>query len=599
MNIAKPISLVLAALFASGAAFTAAPNASLRKDPASENKAEISYTDGSLVLAENGKLNCKITAAKEDAGEAAQIFLDMAGKVLGTEVKSDENAAVRVIFDYGESEYKFDERFDTLKTEGFIIAEHDGNVIFYSKTLRGLKYAAYSYFEDFAGVRYLTSDVDYIPDTDVLVIPKDTFDLQNPAFERRQMQAYDTTLGDYRLKHKLGNGEIVLGNGFAHTVRELMNSEVYYDEHPEWFCLDNGKRLKYDRGLPAHPCYSNNEMVAEAVKNLGKLIEQKPDVKYWAVAQNDLDIFCGCDECKRLNEEAGGTLMGSVLNLVNAAAKAYPDKIILTMAYADSRTPPKNVEVAENIRFLFTTNDEDYGFELGVDDDKNAKTLEEQIEGYAAMTDEMYYWHHNTDFANFHMPFPDTYYLQNNIQFFHKNKGNYVFMQGHEEKGGELWALRWYLISELLWDPYIDFEATKNEFLELYYGAAAPYINEYINTLDKYYKEAHADGEYLNMYAVPAEQSWTQPDKMLEYIAIMDKALAAVEGDEELTSRVEEEKMGLVYCYMFQVNKKDRQEYIDFFKRVADEHGITSVAGLDNWVRPITVEIFYEKSKIK
>ena len=33
-----------------------APNASLRKDPASENKAGISYTDGSLVLAENGKL---------------------------------------------------------------------------------------------------------------------------------------------------------------------------------------------------------------------------------------------------------------------------------------------------------------------------------------------------------------------------------------------------------------------------------------------------------------------------------------------------------------------------------------------------------------
>ena len=138
MNIAKPISLVLAALFASGAAFTAAPNASLRKDPASENKVGISYTDGSLVLAENGKLNCKITAPKEDAGEAAQIFLDMAGKVLGTEVKSDENAAVRVIFDYGESEYKFDERFDTLKTEGFIIAEHEGDVIFYSKTLRGL-----------------------------------------------------------------------------------------------------------------------------------------------------------------------------------------------------------------------------------------------------------------------------------------------------------------------------------------------------------------------------------------------------------------------------------------------------------------------------
>ena len=172
-------------------------------------------------------------------------------------------------------------------------------------------------------------------------------------------------------------------------------------------------------------------------------------------------------------------------------------------------------------------------------------------------------------------------------------------MQGHEEKGGELWALRWYLISELLWDPYIDFEATKNEFLELYYGAAAPYINDHINPLDTYYTEAHAEGEYLTMYAVPAEQSWTQPDKMLEYIAIIDKALAAVEGDEELTSRVEEEKMGLVYCYMFQVGKKDRQEYIDFFKRVADEHGITSVAEFDNWGGPITVEIFYEKSKIK
>ena len=43
--------------------------------------------------------------------------------------------------------------------------------------------------------------------------------------------------------------------------------------------------------------------------------------------------------------------------------------------------------------------------------------------------------------------------------------------------------LRAYLITKMLWNPYIDSKKTENEFLNRYYGPAAQYIKQYIHLL--------------------------------------------------------------------------------------------------------------------
>ena len=78
----------------------------------------------------------------------------------------------------------------------------------------------------------------------------------------------------------------------------------------------------------------------------------KPSATYWSVSQNDNDQYCRCEPCTELNTKYGGVPSGSILYFVNEVAKAFPDKIISTLAYWYSRTPPQNIQAQSNVNIM-------------------------------------------------------------------------------------------------------------------------------------------------------------------------------------------------------------------------------------------------------
>lgn len=159
------------------------------------------------------------------------------------------------------------------------------------------------------------------------------------------------------------------------------------------------------------------------------------------------------------------------------------------------------------------------------------------MEAWAALTDNIFVWDYCGSFKELQMPTPGFGVMQSNIQYFVRNGVKIFFEQCSGPMGSEFHQLRGYLAAKLLWDPELDFDATMNDFLNGYYGAAGPIIREYIDLL-RQNREASGEPFGIFNYTTDFAGSWLAPDKLRGYLAILDRAEAAVAGDTTLLRRV-------------------------------------------------------------
>ncbi len=90
--------------------------------------------------------------------------------------------------------------------------------------------------------------------------------------------------------------------------------------------------------------------------------------------------------------------------------------------------------------------------------------------------------------------------LQPNLAFFADNGCRLMFQQGSGQALSEFVELRSYLIAKLLWNTELDPQEIIKDFLYGYYGAAAPYLGEYIGIMND---ELESSGDNLWIYGYP------------------------------------------------------------------------------------------------
>lgn len=125
-----------------------------------------------------------------------------------------------------------------------------------------------------------------------------------------------------------------------------------------------------------------------------------------------------------------------------------------------------------------------------------------------------------------------------------------------------------------------------NDFLEGYYGAAAPYIREYLDMLHRKVKD---EDIHMHLYTNPG-QGYLSDDIVAKAGALFDSAEASVASDPELLERVRVARMPLTYARIFPRNgyaieggkirwKADVapvEEVQEFIDRMA-AHGFTTI----------------------
>jgi len=437
--------------------------------------------------------------------------------------------------------------YKSLKEDGFVIRTDSMRLIIAGGNEKGTLYGVYSFLEKYLGCRMYSPKVKIVPARNRIVIGKIN-EQQVPVIGFRDTHYRSTWDATYTDWHKLDHdpgGERTDWGMWVHTFNELVPPELYYSSHPEYFAMVKGKRL------PTQLCLSNPAVLELTIQNLRKKIARNPAAKYWSVSQNDNRNYCTCENCKALDDREGSP-SGSIINFVNQVADQFPNKMISTLAYEYGRHAPKNLKPRDNVNIMLCSIEAYRDKPIKVD--SSSSDFVKDVQDWGKIARDIIVWDYVIQFNHLLSPFPNLRVLQPNLQFFAENGVNAMFEQGNREVGGEFAALRSYLISKLLWDPYLDIDSVMNDFLNGYYGAAGKPIRTYIDLM---HDESTKAGKPLRIFGSPNEASATylSPALMAKYNGLFDVAEKSVVDSPKILERVRIARLPLMYATMEQAKK--------------------------------------------
>jgi len=489
------------------------------------------------------------------AAEQLRYYLFEMSNASLTVINEDSYKGKNAIY-IGKTDYakSLDIDFGQLEEDGYAYKSEGLNFVIAGGTRKGTLYGVYDLLELF-GFRRYTSACTIVPKENSVSLPRgETIII--PKIKYRTTSYNDTRDEGYLNWHKLSSQKETWGS-FVHTFFNLMPPETYFKTHPEYYALRDGQRL------PTQLCLSNAKVADILINNLGKEINERPHLKYWSVSQADNDMSCQCPGCLELNKKYGGDInrnSGAVIYFVNKVARAFPDKMISTLAYWYTREAPDNIKPEPNVNIMLCNIESERHKPVPQTDPAFARDLE----NWGKLADDILIWDYNIQFANLVSPFPNLHTIKSNLEFFTENNVNAFFMQANGQLGGEMAELRAYLISKLLWNPDADAGAIIDDFVSGYYGDAGPFIRQYIDTMRYALIESN---HHLGIFGSPeeAKETYLSFDMMKEYERLFNEAEAAVKDDTELLKRVRIAKLPIMYAQI-QISRTSVDSPGSFFK---------------------------------
>ena len=411
---------------------------------------------------------------------------------------------------------------DAMPEDSYRIRIADGDLWICGGGKRGTIYGVYGFLENHCGYRKYTGETEIVPHTETITVPGDLDETYNAFFEYRETDWQSPRRSDYSLVHALNGGvyryipEEMGGTvnyiaGFCHTFTELFcSAEKYYKEHPEYFALHNGIRTSEQL------CLTNPDVLQLVTNEVLDLLKDRHDpsasVQIISLTQADNEAFCTCKNCAAL-DRANGSHAGTMLTFVNAVAKAvkaagYDNVALDTFAYRYTRQAPTKVVPDDNVIVRLCSIECCFGHPLDDASCPKNKAFMKDLEAWSRICNRLYIWDYAINYARTVGVFPNFGVLQRNMQVFfeHNVKGVYeegnFYMDGCDTEFGEL---KGYLLSKLMQDPYMDYDAQMNGFLEAYYSAGWQHIRSIIDTMT-----AHS-ATYLNHLYIRQWMCFTLP----------------------------------------------------------------------------------------
>jgi hypothetical protein len=474
-----------------------------------------------------------------------------------------------------ETDPKLAEEELSVRTEGTTLRISGGGK-------RGALYSCYAFLEEVLGCRWYNARISRIPARRTITLgPLDLH--EKPDFEYREPYYTEALDRDWAVRNRTnGNfqhldasvgGRVAYGE-FVHTFNSLVPPEQYFDTHPEYFSMVNGKRMKGYYQL----CLTNPDVLRLTIEKVQQWIAANPNATIFSVSQNDTYGRCECPACKAVEQEEGAP-SGVVLRFVNAVADAiakdHPNILIDTLAYQWSEDPPRLVRPRPNVRIRLAPIGACFSHPLDACDAN--KHAFENLQAWGKITDQLYIWHYSTNFANYLQPLPDLDEIAGDIPLFKKHGAVGIFYEGDYAPGGggEMSELKAYLMAKLLWDTHCDPKPIIAEYVTAVYGKGAPYIAQW---LDLIHKGARTNNVHARIYDPPTAP-YLAPDVQTEGVRLFDAAEKATADDASALAEVRRARLALEYVQLMTA-KPDAPERAELARTVAakiHEYGIGQI----------------------
>ncbi|MBM3887624.1 MAG: DUF4838 domain-containing protein [Verrucomicrobia bacterium] len=483
-----------------------------------------------------------------------------------------------------------------LGSEGFVVRTCGPHLVLAGGRPRGTLYALYSFLDQELGCRWLAPDCSRIPKRARLAV-RDLNRTVVPRLEYRETFSWSGYDGDWAARNfSNGNsmrltdahGGKIVYQGFVHTFYPLLPPEKHFAQHPEWYSERNGKRFHEHGQL----CVTNPEVVREVTAVVRAWLRKNPQATIVSVSQNDWHGWCECAKCKAVDDEEGshsGTLLRFVNQVAEAIEKEFPQVAVDTLAYQYTRKPPRHVRPRPNVIVRLCSIE--CCFSHPLEKCPQNKAFVDDIVGWSKVCQRLYIWDYVTNFAHYLLPHPNLDVLEANIRFFIAHGVRGIFEQGeYQTPGGEMLELRSYIIARLLWNPDYGAKRALDEFLNGYYGPAAPPIRKYIRLLHDKVKK---DNIHIRCYVQPTAACFT-PEIIAQAEKLFVEAERLAAKQPEVLKRVRIAHMPVQYTILAngrawaraakrggggsQAARWDEKEIADKFLATAAEAGVKQVS---------------------
>ncbi|MBT4483218.1 MAG: DUF4838 domain-containing protein [Candidatus Latescibacteria bacterium] len=552
----------------------------------------------SFVMVRDGLPSCFIVIAK-DAPKAEQY----AAKELSASIKRISGAELPVrIMNYndiprighaillGQGDWLKRARFrrsveemEVLGGQGVIIRSYSESepeaLVVAGKSSRGTIYAVIELLRRI-GVRWYTKDATFFP-------TRKTVDLGDieisdlPCFDFRGVSVNNAEISpEWMMRLRLNTGygfmESELDcppvyNSMVLTCDELIPTEGFKNT-PSLFTLIEGKRSPDFTGR----CFSNPECVEIAADSIEAHLSRNPDVTSVIISLQDYSESCQCSECVRRGVKEKN-LSGSVLIWVNRVAekvnRKFPDTLIEMTAAGNLEPPPKMIESADNVAIRLRPDDIDQRrfYEDSIDE----RTMEfmDHLRGWKRSAKRILVAHPcaNHDFTL--VPFPDFHQVFKNIDMYH-----YEFIEGCffvcSSVPGIAVAdaeLRIWILSELMWDRYLNGDALVREWMKGVYGTAWGPMMDYFKHVQKI---AQTPNARITVHTYPLD--YISDDWLSEAERIFQRAFALSLADSSAHRYVMKARLSIQYLRFLYVmeseviqslEKSEKKTYLDLLER--------------------------------
>ncbi len=476
---------------------------------------------------------------------------------------------------------------DGLGDEGFKLKTDGDNLIIAGSKVRGTMYGVYGLL-DRLGVRWFTSTISRVPKMATIELPS-LDETQIPAFEYREMNFKEAMERNWAARNRVNGAGCDLDASvggkityfpFVHSFEQLIPRDLY-KTHPEYFPLVNGKR----KDGYVQRCLSNPDVLKLAIAKVEEWIKEHPEAMIYSVSQNDCGDWCQCDKCQALIKKYG-SISGEYIWFVNQVAAAiekdHPDKLIDTLAYQFTEAAPKNIAPRKNVRVRLCPISVCEAHPYAECMHPNTKNFMKALSNWGAITNTLYIWHYNTDFANYLMPFPDFNEFPADLKLYKKSGVKGVFFEGaYNTFGSSDSELRSYVMAKCLWNEKEDADKLVTEWMQGVYGPGWKPMRQWFDLL---HQKVRDPNKHFFIYDGPGVY-YLSGDTTTKGDQLFDQAEKLAATDASALHEIQKARLCLRYVEIAQ--KGADNATLDQFAKDCKSFGVTMLTegwDTDTWI---------------
>lgn len=542
--------------------------------------------DTDIVLAEGGRTEYSVVVpAQAEASEtyAAELLAEQFEAATGAviEVRTDGGAALSesakllsvghtsVLESSGVTLGK-----EELNEDGFKIKRFGNTVVMGGFNGRGTIYSVQEFLKQQFGYEvYAVGEVAI--DSVEKAMLKDFDMTEVPAFRERAFDGLAAYNAEYatslRLNPSTSAAEFDYGNSrdwilAAHAYYQIIprtNDPTYglpnYNDpndaehyHPEWFAS-------------GQLCLTDPDLKATFIENLKSIIKQTPYGKIVSLGENDGTGYCSGrteqDEngnavkaCSCAEERSAYGLSGYIVRFMNDVVNEVekdPEIASRGLVYcmfgytaSGSIIPPVNLDTGEIVDescrpcdklYVRVTplNPVCYKHAFSDPDCTYNQSIYQYFKGWKGITDNIAVWDYNTNYSAYYFFYDNFDSLKTNLKFY-KDEIGVVYLNRENTTGSELRSLvdlDTYLNAKLMWNPDENVGELMDDFMEHFYKAGAPYMQQYIDLMRSNVNmmaQTRTEGYHLLCYQNPGDIVQYWPKRILEQaLDLLEQAQAA------------------------------------------------------------------------